>query len=80
MAELNILPDPGVLTKPLAMDYIGLPHHASEMLQNKFISTINLFSTKKWVNSQSHEENVWFLEWKMEAMHMPYFSYEPHIS
>lgn len=64
MTELNILPDSGLWTRPLATDYIGLSHHASEILQNKFkfICTINLFWTKKWDISQSHGENIWSLE------------------
>lgn len=52
MAELNILPHSGLWTRPLAMDYIGLSHHASEILQDKFICTIDQFSTKKWDISQ----------------------------
>lgn len=39
-----------------------------------FICTVNLFGTKKWAISQSHEEN-------MEAMHMPHFSFKvTHLS
>lgn len=55
------------------MDYIGRPHYASEILQNKFICTSNLFSTKKWDIAQSCGKNIWSLEQKNASYAYPSF-------